>query len=129
MAGNAQGTTWQITWVAENNSDHKEGFKEAIDSIFKAIDLSLSTYVPASIISRINKNDPAIVADDHFINVFNKSIGVSQKTNGLFDITVAPIINAWGFGFTKKASVNSVMIDSLLDFVGYKMVRLEGKKW
>lgn len=124
LAGRAQGTTWQITWLSNNNSD----FKEAIDSIFKQIDSSLSTYLPVSIISRINKNDTAVVADDHFINVFNQSIEVSQKTNGLFDITVAPVINAWGFGFTKKTKVTSVIIDSLLDFVGYKTVRLEGKK-
>ena len=124
IAGSAQGTTWQMSWLSKNNSD----YKEAIDSLFKAIDSSLSTYVPASIISRINKNDTAVMADDHFINVFNRSLEVSKKTNGLFDITVAPVINAWGFGFTKKANVDSVMIDSLLDFIGYKMVRLEGKK-
>lgn len=124
MGGNAQGTTWQITFLSSNNAD----YKEAIDSIFKAIDSSLSTYIPSSIISRINKNDTSVRLDDHFINVFNQSIEVSEKTDGLFDITVAPVINAWGFGFTKKANVNEAMIDSLLDFVGYKMVRLEGKK-
>lgn len=124
LAGRAQGTTWQITWLSNNNSN----FKEAIDSIFKQIDSSLSTYLPVSIISRINKNDTAVIVDDHFINVFNRSIEVSKKTNGVFDMTVAPVINAWGFGFTKKANVDSVMIDSLLDFVGYKMLRLEGKK-
>lgn len=124
LAGRAQGTTWQITWLSINDSD----FKGGIDSIFKQIDSSLSTYLPASIISRVNKNDTAVTVDDHFINVFNQSIEVAEKTNGLFDITIAPVINAWGFGFTKKASVDSIMIDSLLDFVGYKMVRLEGKK-
>ncbi len=124
IAGNAQGTTWQITWLSENNLN----YKEAIDSILKRIDLSLSTYVPASIISAINKNDTGAIVDDYFIEVFNKSIEVSEKTKGLFDVTVAPIINVWGFGFSKKATVDSSMIDSLLDFVGYKMVRLEGKK-
>ncbi|MBA2561840.1 MAG: FAD:protein FMN transferase [Chitinophagaceae bacterium] len=124
IAGNAQGTTWQITWLSENNLN----YKEAIDSIFKRIDLSLSTYIPTSIISRINKNDTSFIADNYFIEVFNKSIEVSEKTKGLFDVTVAPVINAWGFGFTKKAEVDSAMIDSLLDFIGYEMVRLEGKK-
>ncbi|MGZ8554561.1 MAG: FAD:protein FMN transferase, partial [Chitinophagaceae bacterium] len=113
-----------MSWLSNNHSD----YKEAIDSIFRRIDSSLSTYVPASIISRINKNDTAVIADDHFIKVFNGSIEVSEKTNGLFDITVAPVINAWGFGFTKKANVDSAMIDSLLDFVGYEMLRLEGRK-
>lgn len=124
MAGNAQGTTWQMTWLSYDHAD----YKEAIDSIFRKIDSSLSTYLPASLISRINQNDTSVVVDDHFINVFNKSIEVSQQTDGLFDITVAPVINAWGFGFTKKAHVDSAMIDSLLGFIGYQMLRLDGKK-
>ena len=124
LAGDAQGTTWHITYLSEKNIDVKPG----IDSIFKEIDSSLSTYLPGSIISRINKNDTAIIADDYFVDVFNQSINVSEKTQGLFDITVAPVINAWGFGFAKRARVDSTMIDSLLDFVGYKKVRLEGRK-
>lgn len=124
IAGNAQGTTYQITWLSENKSD----YKEAVDSILKKIDSSLSTYLPVSIISKINKNDTAVIVDDYFTDVFNKAIEISEKTNGLFDVTVAPVINAWGFGFTKKAMVDSTMIDSLLDFIGYKMVRLEEKR-
>jgi thiamine biosynthesis lipoprotein len=122
--GNAQGTTYQITYLDRSNSN----YKKAIDSILNKIDLSLSTYVPTSLISRINKNDMSVIVDDYFIEVFNKSMEVSEKTNGLFDVTVAPVVNAWGFGFTKKAKVDSSMIDSLLDFIGYKMVRLEGRK-
>jgi thiamine biosynthesis lipoprotein len=124
IAGNAQGTTYHITYAPGNKAINKE----AVDSIFRKIDSSLSTYVPASLISRINKNDTSVVADDHFIDVFNRAANVSATTNGLFDITVAPLINAWGFGFTKKAQVDSAMIDSLLDFVGYNLVRLSGRK-
>lgn len=124
IGGNAQGTTWHITYLTRENLN----YKKAIDSLLKDIDTSLSTYVPASIISKINNNDTAVIVDDYFVEVFNKSIDVSKKTKGLFDVTVAPVINAWGFGFTKKADVDSAMIDSLLDFVGYKMLRLEGKK-
>jgi FAD:protein FMN transferase len=124
IAGNAQGTTYHITYIPGNKTINKE----PIDSIFRKIDSSLSTYVPASTISRINKNDTSVVADDFFMDVFNRSVEVSATTNGLFDMTVAPVINAWGFGFTKKAKVDSAMIDSLLDFVGYKLVRLDGRK-
>ncbi len=124
IAGEAQGTTYQITYLSEG----KLNYKTEIDSLLKDIDLSLSTYVPTSIISRINKNDTGVIVDDYFVEVFKKSIEVSEKTNGLFDVTVAPVINAWGFGFTKKAAVDSTMIDSLLDFIGYKTVKLEGKK-
>ncbi len=124
IEGKAQGTTWHITLLSDNHTN----YKEAIDSILKKIDSSLSTYVPTSVISRINQNDTGVIVDDYFMEVFNKSMEVSDNTNGLFDITVAPVINAWGFGFSKKAAVDSTLVDSLLDFVGYKMVRLEGKK-
>jgi thiamine biosynthesis lipoprotein len=124
ISGAAQGTSYNITYLAGEHSNYREAF----DSIFKSIDLSLSTYVPVSIISRINKNDNSIEVDDYFSDVFNKSMEVSEKTNGAFDVTVAPIINAYGFGFTKKAKVNKELIDSLLKFIGYKKVRLEGKK-
>lgn len=122
IAGEAQGTTYHITWISEENLN----YKREIDSVLKALDLSLSTYVPVSLISRINRNDTIVIADKYFTAVFNKSVEVSEKTGGLFDVTVGPVINAWGFGFTKKATVDSAMIDSLINFVGYKMVRLEG---
>lgn len=124
ISGAAQGTSYNITYLAGQQSNYREAF----DSIFKEIDLSLSTYVPASIISRINRNDPAVTVDNYFSAVFNKSIEVSEKTNGVFDVTVAPIVNAYGFGFTKKEKVNKILIDSLLRYIGYKKVRLEGKK-
>ncbi len=124
ISGKAQGTTYQITYVAGAHSN----FRQAIDSIFNRIDLSLSTYLPHSIISRVNQNDPTVEVDDHFKAVFNKSIEVSEKTNGLFDVTVAPLINAYGFGFTKKEKVNQLLIDSIRNFVGYRQVRVEGNK-
>jgi thiamine biosynthesis lipoprotein len=124
ISGAAQGTSYHITYLAGQHSNYRESF----DSIFKKIDLSLSTYNPASIISKINRNDSAVKVDDYFSDVFNKSMEVSGKTNGLFDVTVAPIINAYGFGFTKKERITNVLIDSLLRFVGYKKVRLAGNK-
>jgi thiamine biosynthesis lipoprotein len=121
ISGEAQGTTYSISWISYNGVN----YQPSIDSIFKKIDSSLSTYLPASIISLINNNDSAVIPDDHFIIVFKKAQEVSEKTNGAFDITVAPVINAWGFGFTKKANVDSAMIDSLLQFIGYKKVKLD----
>jgi len=124
ISGAAQGTSYTITYLAGEHSNYREAF----DSIFKKIDSSLSTYLPASIISRINRNDTTVIIDEYFSTVFNKSIEVSEKTNGSFDVTVAPIINAYGFGFTKKEKVNKLRIDSLLKFIGYKKVKLDGKK-
>jgi len=125
IAGIAQGTTYHITYLAGPNSNYKEAF----DSIFKQIDLSLSTYVPASIVSRINRNDSAVIVDDYFTDVLKKSIDVSEKTNGLFDITVAPIVNALGFGFTKKEKVTKILMNSSLRNVGYKRLDSKGINW
>ena len=123
LTGQAQGTTYQVTYY----SGKKENYSRQIDSLLKSIDQSLSTYVPGSIISQVNRNENVVV-DKHFITVFNKAQEISQRTNGAFDITVAPIINAYGFGFTKKAQVDSLMLDSLLQLVGYNNVRLEGDR-
>ena len=62
----------------------------------------MSTWVPNSIISKINDNDKNISVDNYFAEVFKKSIEVSEKTNGYFDITIAPLVNFWGFGATPK---------------------------
>lgn len=124
IEGNAQGTTYHITYVSENANDHKI----AIDSLLENIDLSMSTWHPNSIISRINNNENNVLVDDYFLDVYTKSVEISEKTEGLFDITVGPLMNAWGFGFTKKDSLNGFQIDSLLQFVGYKMLQLEGHK-
>src|SRR5690606_10116533 len=120
FSGEAQGTTYQITYLTES----AENYQEQIDSIFNVIDLSLSTYVPSSIISLINK-DSMVVADHHFINVFNAAKEISGKTNGYFDVTVGPLINAWGFGNSKKENVDSSLVDSLLKNIGYELVQLE----
>jgi len=64
--------------------------------LFNEFDLSLSTYNPNSIISKINRNDDAVSADVYFETMFAAARKVSEHTNGAFDITVAPLVNAWG---------------------------------
>ena len=69
-------------------------------------------------------NDSTVVADSIYTTVFRKSMEVSARTDGAFDVTVAPLVNAWGFGFSKRAKVDQAMVDSLLPLVGYKNVKL-----
>jgi len=123
LSGPAQGTTYNITYVAGAYAN----YRLAIDSIFRSIDQSLSTYQPGSLISRINRNETNEV-DTHFTAVFNKAKEVSEITNGLFDPTVAPLVNAWGFGFKKKEKVTPALIDSLKKIIGYRLVWMEGNK-
>ena len=65
-------------------------------------ELSLSNYKPESIISRINANEEEVKIDHYFRTVFSKAEQISHITGGAFDITVAPLVNAYGFGFGKK---------------------------
>lgn len=100
---------------------------EKIDAELQKFNLSLNPFNPNSIIAKVNRNE-AVETDEWFREVFNKSMEVSENSDGVFDITCAPLINLWGFGFSKKDSVTPEMIDSLKAFVGYRKVRLEGNK-
>ena len=124
ISGFAQGTSYHITYENSKNED----YSEAIDSILKAFDKSCSIYDSTSIISRINKNDPTVEADDWFIDVFKKSVEVSALSGRALDITVGPVVHAWGFGNTPIARHDKAYIDSLLQYVGMDKVRLEGRK-
>jgi len=124
VSGFAQGTTYHITYENSTNED----YTEAIDSLLKAFDKSCSMYDSTSIISRINNNDPTVEADDWFIDVFKKSAEVSALSGGALDITVGPVVHAWGFGNAPIAKHDKAYIDSLLQFVGMDKVKLEGRK-
>lgn len=124
ISGFAQGTTYHITYENSNNEDYSTD----IESILKAFDQSLSTYDSTSIVSRVNNNDLNVEADDWFVDVFNKSAEVNSLSGGAFDITVGPVIRAWGFGNGPIARHDTAYIDSLLQYVGMDKVKLEGRK-
>jgi thiamine biosynthesis lipoprotein len=100
---------------------------EKIDAELQAFNLSLNPFNPGSVISKVNNNE-LVEVDDYFTDVFNKAQEVSIRSGGAFDPTVAPLINLWGFGFSRTDSVSPQMVDSLKTFVGYHKIRLEGKK-
>ncbi len=121
VSGETQGTTYNIIY------NKNEMLKSKIDSLLHSFDMSLSTYLEGTIITKINKNED-VELDNYFITVFNKSMEISEATDGMFDITVAPLINAYGFGFTEETGVSDTIIDSLLQFVGFDKIKLEIKK-
>ncbi|HUR30579.1 MAG TPA: FAD:protein FMN transferase, partial [Saprospiraceae bacterium] len=122
LAGKAQGTTFSIKY----QDDYKRNLSSSIDSIFRLIDHSMSLWDSTSIISRVNRNEPGVIVDDHFENVFQKSIEVSNITGGAFDVTVGPLVKAWGFS-TKKGlpPPDSLQVDSLKAVVGYQKIELK----
>ncbi len=127
--GFTQGTTYHIIFEQSDvNQSISNVSQEDIDSLLSCFDLSLSTYLPNSIISRINNNDTTVLVDDYFKIVFEKSYEVYNATDGAFDITVGPLVNLWGFGPDPGKETDTSKIDSLLQFVGMEKVKLSDKK-
>lgn len=124
LAGETQGTYYAITVYANDSLN----LQASIDSLLLRFDSSASTYKSNSIISRLNNNDASARADQLFSTVFNKAMEVSALTGGAFDITVGPLVNAWGFGFADRIKVDQHVVDSLLPLIGYKKVKLENGK-
>ena len=124
IEGKAQGTTYHITYFDQANRN----FQPEIEKILEDFDKSVSTYLPTSIISRINANEPNVLVDRYFIACFNKAKEVWKNTGGAFDPTVYPLVNAWGFGPGKKQKIEKTKIDSILTFVGFNLISLKGNR-
>ena len=115
------GTSYNITYQSNDN------LKPEIEKTLAEVDASLSPFNEKSVITHVNKNE-AVTLDDHFITVFRLSSEIYKDTEGAFDITVAPLVNAWGFGFKNGITPDRHAIDSLMQFVGFDKVKLQDGK-
>ena len=111
------GTVYHITYQSDDN------YQKEIENELMKVDQSLSPFNQTSIISKINRNEKVKV-NDMFTEVFQLAEKISKETNGAFDITVAPLVNVWGFGFKKGIDPDKQVIDSLRELVGYQKVSL-----
>jgi thiamine biosynthesis lipoprotein len=126
IAGRAQGTTYSI--VYEDPAKFKpDALKMIADTIFYHFDMSVSSYNASSVIAKINRNEPVTV-DTFFSGVFNKSREISLMTDGAFDITVGPLVKAWGFGPDSHRKFNVSRLDSLLNLVGFEKVTIRDNR-
>lgn len=115
--GKVFGTLYTVTY--EHNTD----LHSQIIAALQAVDSSLSPFNRSSIITRVNNNDTATL-DTFFLEVFRKATLVYEESCGAFDPTVAPLVNAWGFGFKSGIEVTGEAIDSLRKFVGMQHIHL-----
>lgn len=115
------GTSYNITYQSNDN------LKPEIEKVLAEVDASLSPFNEKSVITHVNKNE-TVTLDDHFITVFRLSSEIYKDTEGAFDITVAPLVNAWGFGFKNGITPDRHAIDSLMQFVGFDKVKLQDGK-
>ena len=115
--GTIFGTVYNVKYQSHDNLDGE------IRRRLEEVDASLSTFNPHSTISAINRGE-ARRADTMFAAVFAKAMEVSRQTGGAFDITVAPLVNLWGFGFKGGSEPTPKAIDSLLRLTGYEKVAM-----
>jgi len=102
ISGDTQGTYYRIVCTEALGVS-----KNSIDSLLHEFDLEFSNYIPNSVISRVNNNEENLTLSNSFIYFFNKSKEFYMKTGGAFDITVAPLVNAWKFGFKNSEHIPS----------------------
>ena len=115
------GTMYKITYQSDEN------LKNESEAELEKVNQSLSPFSKESVITHINQNTD-LTADSLFTYVFQLAKQISEETHGAFDITVAPLVNAWGFGFKNATQIDSLTIDSIRQFVGIDKVRMENGK-
>lgn len=119
--GHAFGTTYFIQYYSSEDQNLKPG----VDSVIAAINQSVSTYIPDSDISRINRGDTTVVVDEYFKEAYLISARLHEETEGYFDPTVGVLRNAYGFGEVKPMErIDSLVLDSLMKYVGFNKVRI-----
>ncbi|WP_435414482.1 FAD:protein FMN transferase [Polaribacter aestuariivivens] len=124
LKGFVFGTTYKITYL-----NGTQNFQKPIDSLFRLVNKSLSTYIPTSDISKINNGDTTIFIDEMFAEVFKKSKKIYTETDGFFDPTVGNLVNAWGFGPKKeKIDLTNEQVSNQMQFVGLHKVELQNHK-
>lgn len=120
--GQAQGTSYNIQYYAPNSFVSKI----EIDSVLNVIDNSMSLYNNQSLITAFNEADRKLELDEHMANVVKRSFYINRISNGLFDITVMPLVGLWGFGPNRiNTFPQPQTIDSILQFVGMDKLILE----
>jgi len=120
LVGEVFNTSYHI--IYEGNG---EDWHDSIRVLFREFDGSLSMFNDTSILSRMNRNDQTVRANAYVQTVVRKAQEISANTNGAFDITVAPLVNLWGFGFKNSDKVTAEAVDSIRKFVGYRKICLD----
>jgi len=115
------GTTYTVTYQCDSDMN------ASIKAELMKVDHSLSPFNKSSVITAINNNQ-SVTPDPMFLEVFQQAMDISRETKGAFDITVAPLVNAWGFGFKQGEMPTPRQVDSLRAIVGYQKVSLVNGK-
>lgn len=102
------GTIYNITYQSDRD------LQQEIEAELMKVDGEFSMFNPQSTVARINSGDSTVERSEMFNEIYQLALTVSKETDGAFDITVAPLVNAWGFGFKHEQLPTPEQVDSLL---------------
>jgi len=119
----AEGVVWTTEYHITYEAAHDLG--DSIQLIFNNIDMSVSPYNRASLITSLNENTSRRV-DPYIKRLLQASLDVWLESGGAFDPTVMPLVNAWGFGYKSGKMPTRHQLDSILTFVGLDKLSLFG---
>ncbi len=122
ITGYAQGGQYYVT-CSLRDAGRTDELKKAIDDTLSAIDWSVSGYNKGSLLTRIN-NGERVPLDSIFIDLFCLSRQLWRQTDGLFDVSAAPLFDLWGFGFKEGRMPSQKAVDSAMAFVGMERFSL-----
>lgn len=120
-SGTIFGTTYHVTY------QYNDDLQPELEAKMQEVDAALSMFNKESIISHVNNNQP-VQLNDMFLEVFQLAQQISKDTDGAFDITVAPLVNAWGFGFKHEQLPDKHAVDSIKAIIGYQKVSYDGHR-
>lgn len=120
FSGSTQGTYYRVSYFAMDTVLKKA----ELEVLLQEFDSSVSVYNPSSLVSAVNQGRTDVVADSWFKESWNIAVDISEATNGLFDCTVGPLVEAWGFSFRDRQPMNDALVDSLCRRVGFHKVQI-----
>ena len=126
LVGTTQGSYYAVTFFG--NVNERQGIQHGVDSILKEIDASVSLWNDSSVISRVNRNDTSVTLDKHFVENFNWAMKAAEFSNGAFDPTIGPLVEAWGFHNKKEMEMTPEFVDSIRQLVDYRKIQIENGK-
>lgn len=119
--GKIYGTFYHITY------NFPDDLQKELRAEMERVNASLSMFNSQSVIAKINRGE-SDSTDGLFREMYVKAEQINRETRGAFDVTVAPLVNAWGFGFRTDSFPSAGKIDSILQFVGMDKMALEGNR-
>lgn len=128
--GQTMGTTYTVKIISKValNGEQNARVGLLINQTLDAVNQSMSTYIESSEISRLNRASAPFEGSAPLVDLIRDAHAISDATGGAFDVTVGPLVNAWGFGPDKHGTPpDPATIEALTQKIGYRKLTIEGR--